>query len=205
MSSPCPWFWDSNQNPKGGPFCTLLLKTGRDAMDLILLTSSISQAHRQTKMVLRDGVKGTGYHAFLVLQFRSPNPDMPYTCFNSEANFHFAQCPGCVMKANIQGRLGDLCRMPSWLRRSLGAKLLKRSDSSRAKEFPGGVPHKQRNRIKVAFKTNVKEPGDITRGPHTYQRENVTSVPQHSYKSQAWRPGSVIPTLRKGMEESLVG
>lgn len=29
--------------------------------------------------------------AHLVLQLRSQHPDMPYTCSNSEANFHFAQ------------------------------------------------------------------------------------------------------------------
>lgn len=55
------------------------------------------------------------------------------------------------------------------------------------------------NRIKVAFKNNMKEARDITRGPHTYQ------YPSIHMKNQAWRPGCMIPTLRKGTEESPAG
>lgn len=41
-----------------------------------------------------------------MLQFRSPNLDMPYTCFNSEANFHFAQYPGCIYEGKSTGQVG---------------------------------------------------------------------------------------------------
>lgn len=61
-----------------------------------------------------------------------------------------------------------------------GAKLPKRSDSSRKKKrvpWSSEYHTSKGNRIKVAFKTSVKEAGDITHGPHTYQHENVISVP----------------------------
>lgn len=85
------------------------------------------------------------------------------------------------MKANLQGRLGDLCRMPSWLRRLRGQNCQKDLilQEKKKKRVPWSSEYhtSKGNRIKVAFKASVKEAGDITHGPHTYQHENVTSVP----------------------------
>lgn len=89
------------------------------------------------------------------------------------------------MKANLQGRLGDLCRMPRQLRRYMGVKLPKKKKNLILQEQKSSLEEchtSKENRIKVVFKTNVKEAGDITRGPHTYQHENATSVPQHPYE-----------------------
>lgn len=54
------------------------------------------------------------------------------------------------------------------------------------------------NRIKEVFKTNVKEVRDITRGPHTYQHENATSVPQHPYEEPSMEARVHDPNAKEG-------
>lgn len=110
------------------------------------------------------------------------------------------------MKANLQGRFGDLCRMPRQLGRYLGVKLPKKKKNLILQEQKSSLEEchtSKENRIKVVFKTNVKKAGDLTRGPINMRMR--PQFPSIHMKSEAWRPGCMIPTLRKGTEENPAG